>query len=179
MGHFSTKWKCIICASCRAAAAIPKSYVTGPACVVWYFWSVSVLGILFLLTVQLALKNFLFYPLHAILLNIATLGQLLSMKVMDPIPPLKELNKILSVALRRGELIETPTSSAWLLRRERVIKEFTRDLFQKRCLPKEISPLWTLDVTEVSSLLSLLSLPMLEQPISSSLSNVPERALQR
>lgn len=59
-----------------------------------------------------------------------------------------------------------------------VVREDCRGIY-KRSLPKEISPLWTLDVTEVNSLFSLLSLPMLEQPISSSLSNVPERALQR
>lgn len=47
-----------------------------------------------------------------ILLDIATLGQLLSMKVVDAVLPLKELNKILSVTLRRGELIERRIASA-------------------------------------------------------------------
>lgn len=63
-----------------------------------------------------------------------------------------------------------------------VVREGCRGIY-KRSLPKEISPLWTQDVTEVGSLFSVLSLPMLEQPISSHCQmwhlKGPERALQR
>lgn len=70
-----------------------------------------------------------------ILLNIATLGQLLSMEVMDPILPLKELNKIFPVTLRRGELIETRTASAWLRCGERGLQRDLQEISSKRDLP--------------------------------------------
>lgn len=70
-----------------------------------------------------------------ILWNIATLGQLLSMKVVDPILPLKGLNKILSVTLRRGELIETLIASAWLCCGERGLQRNLQEISSKRDLP--------------------------------------------
>lgn len=131
--HFSIKWICIICASCSVAAAIPGNSVTRTTCVVWCFWSVSGQGILFLLTIQLALINFLFYPtvLGACSHEPCHIRAALVNEGHGSHPfPLKELNKILSMTLRRGELIETPIAS--LLWWERGAEEFTRDLFQKR-----------------------------------------------
>lgn len=150
--HSSIKWICIIYASCSTAAAIPGSSVAKPACVVWCSWSVSLLGILFLLTIQLVLINFLFYPtvLHAYSHEPCHIRAALVNEGYGSHPfPLKELNKILSMTCKeQGINWNTNCFRLTLLWWERGAEEFTRDVFQ------EISPSWTLDVTEVGSLCS-------------------------